>query len=118
MDIETSGINNTEKSNGEAAAHATAQSTTDAAAKMAHEFVDRVARVARESEERIRKTASTAESSLEQTLASARGKATETGDSVTDFMRQHPMASLGIAFGTGVLLSYLLRSKPYHVDTE
>lgn len=114
MDTETISANEPEKINGEAAVHA----TTDAAARMAHEFVDRVARVARESEERIRKTASTAESSLEQSLATARGKATETGDSVVDFTRQHPLASLGIAFGAGVLLSYMLRSKPYHVDAE
>jgi ElaB/YqjD/DUF883 family membrane-anchored ribosome-binding protein len=114
MDTETSSVNDLEKSNGEATVH----TTTDAAAKMAHEFVDRVARVARESEERIRQTANTAESSLEKTLAKARGKASETGDSVVDFTRQHPLASLGIAFGAGVLLSYILRSKPYHVDSE
>lgn len=113
MDTETPSTTTAEKINGEFA-----KSTTDAAAKMAHEFVDRVARVARESEERIRQTATTAESSLEQTLATARTKAAETGDSVTDFVHQHPLASLGIAFGTGVLLSYLLRSKPYYVDSE
>ncbi|MDB6061186.1 MAG: hypothetical protein JWM78_1289 [Verrucomicrobiaceae bacterium] len=85
-------------------------STTDAAAKIAHELIDRVARVARESEERIRQTASSAESSLQQTLSTARIKSSAAGDSVTDFVRQHPLAALSIAFGSGVLLSYLTRS--------
>jgi ElaB/YqjD/DUF883 family membrane-anchored ribosome-binding protein len=97
-----------------------AQTTTDAAAKMAHEFVDRVARVARESEDRIRQTANSAESSLQQTLNAARNKTSEAGDSVSDFVRQHPFAALGIAFGTGVLLSYLTRGSKAvrHDDTD
>jgi ElaB/YqjD/DUF883 family membrane-anchored ribosome-binding protein len=108
-------------SNGNAEADirkADVRTTTDAAAKMAHDLVDRVARVARESEERIRQTASSAESSLQQTLSSARVKAGEAGDSVTDFVRQHPFAALGIAFGTGVLLSYLTRSRARHDSIE
>jgi ElaB/YqjD/DUF883 family membrane-anchored ribosome-binding protein len=40
------------------------------------------------------------------------------GDSVSDFVQQHPFAALGIAFGTGVLLSYLTRGRAAHVDTE
>lgn len=105
-----------ESGNGAAATHA----TTEAAAKMAHEFVDRVAKVARESEDRIRKTANSAESSMQQSLNTARTKLSTTGDSVTDFVQQHPFAALGIAFGTGVLLSYLTRGNraARHDDTD
>lgn len=93
-------------------------STTDAAAKLAHDLIDRVAKVARDSEERIRQTTDSAESSLQKTLSSARAKTSEAGDSVSDFVRQHPFAALGIAFGTGVLLSYLTRSRVRYDDTE
>lgn len=86
-------------------------STTDAAAKKAHALVDRAVPVARESEERIRQTATSAESSLQQTLDTARTKSTEVSDSIIDFVRQHPIASLTVAFSGGVLLSYLTRGK-------
>lgn len=92
--------------------------TTDAAARMAHDFVDKVAQVARDSEDRIRQTTTKAEASLQQTLQSARSKASGTGDSLTDFVHQHPFAALGIAFGTGVLLSYLTRSRSRHDEAE
>lgn len=92
--------------------------TTDAAVKLAHDLVDRVARVARDSEDRIRKTASNAESSLNQTLSTARVKAGEANESLTGFVREHPFAALGIAFGTGVLLSYLTRGRSHYDDAE
>ena len=105
----------TEAGNGATATRA----ATEAAATMAHEFVDRVAKVASESEERIRKTANNAEAVLQQSLSGARTKLSSTGDSVTDFVQQHPFAALGIAFGTGVLLSYLTRGNraARHDDT-
>lgn len=112
IDTPVNGTGSTTPGTNEPQAH----NTTDAAAQMAHEFVDRVAEVARDSEERIRQSASKAESSLQQTLQTARVKASSTGDSLTDFVQQHPMAALGIAFGAGVLLSYITRSKASHYD--
>jgi ElaB/YqjD/DUF883 family membrane-anchored ribosome-binding protein len=93
-------------------------STTDAAAKMAHDLIDRVARVARESEEHLRDTATSAESSLQHTLSTARSKTTQAGDSIGEFVRQHPVAALSIAFGSGVLLSYLTRSRVHYDAAE
>jgi ElaB/YqjD/DUF883 family membrane-anchored ribosome-binding protein len=112
MDTETS--DNAEQTNSKPVDH----STTDAAAKLAHDLVDRVAKVARDSEERIRQTADSAESSLQKTLSTARAKTSEAGDSLSDFVREHPFAALGIAFGTGVLLSYLTRGRAHYDDAE
>lgn len=90
---------------------------TEAAARVAHELVDRVAKIAGQSEEKLRKAGTGAEASVKQSLDVAREKfevARHKGDevktSVTGFIQQHPFAALGIAFGTGVLLSYLTRS--------
>lgn len=108
------------KANGNGAANANLESNphagTEAAARMAHELVDRVAKIAAPSEEKLRNVSATAGTSVKQSLDVARDKldiARHKGDevktSVTDFIQQHPFAALGIAFGTGVLLSYLTR---------
>lgn len=109
-DIQTSGSNGT----------ANPQAGTEAAARIAHDFVDRVAKIAGPSEEKLRKVSATAETSVKQSIENARSKIDETGSnlkvksgevktSVTGFIQEHPLAALGIAFGTGVLLSYLTR---------
>jgi ElaB/YqjD/DUF883 family membrane-anchored ribosome-binding protein len=96
------------------------QAATEAAARVAHDFVDRVAKVAGQSEEKLRKAGASAEDSVKQSLETARGKldaartnlsskGSEVKTSVTGFIQEHPFAALGIAFGTGILLSYLTR---------
>ncbi|MFT3931559.1 MAG: hypothetical protein QM709_14810 [Spongiibacteraceae bacterium] len=110
-DIQTSGSNG---------AAGNPQAGTEAAARIAHEFVDRVAKIAGPSEEKLRKVSANAETSVKQSLETARTKLDATGNnikaksgevktSVTGFIQEHPLAALGIAFGTGVLLSYLTR---------
>jgi ElaB/YqjD/DUF883 family membrane-anchored ribosome-binding protein len=96
------------------------QAGTETAARIAHDFVDRVAKIAGQSEEKLRKVSTKAEDSVKQSLETARGKLdvartnlnTKSGEvktSVTGFVQEHPLAAIGIAFGTGVLLSYLTR---------
>ncbi len=96
------------------------QAGTETAARIAHEFVDRVAKIAGQSEEKLRKVSASAEGSVKHSLETARDKLQDTrknlntkgGEvktSVTGFVQEHPLAALGIAFGTGVLLSYLTR---------
>lgn len=97
---------NTTSTNG--AAHR-AHAGTDSAARIAHDFIDRVAGIAQQSEERIRQAGETAEESLKQSLDIARNKSATVQASVTGFVQQHPLAALGIAFGAGVLLSYLTK---------
>ncbi|HET8711024.1 MAG TPA: hypothetical protein VFM32_06600 [Spongiibacteraceae bacterium] len=110
-DMQTSGGNG---------AASNSQATTEAAARIAHDIVDRVAKVAGQSEEKLRAAGANAETSVKQSLETARGKldvartnlntkSSEVKTSVTGFIQEHPFAALGIAFGTGVLLSYLTR---------
>lgn len=105
------------------------QAGTEAAARMAHDFVDRVAKIAGPSEEKLRKVSATAEDSVKQSLETARGKlevtrtnlnakSGEVKTSVTGFIQEHPLAALGIAFGTGVLLSYLTRGSRNRVESD
>lgn len=93
---------------------------TEAAARIAHDFVDRVAQIAGQSEEKLRSASASAETTVKQSLETAREKLdvartnlnTKGGEvktSVTGFIQEHPFAALGIAFGTGVLLSYFTR---------
>jgi ElaB/YqjD/DUF883 family membrane-anchored ribosome-binding protein len=105
------------------------QAGTEAAARMAHDFVDRVAKIAGQSEEKLRKVSASAEDSVKHSLETARDKlevtrqnlntkGTEVKTSVTGFVQEHPLAALGIAFGTGVLLSYLTRSSRIERDDD
>ena len=78
---------------------------TDAAAQAVHDMVDRVAKRAEVSEEKLRESAGQAQQQLQKSLRKARVKSFVAKDSVTGFMRRHPLASLGIAFGIGALLA-------------
>ena len=133
----------TTSSNGAVNAHSTEgnpQAGTEAAARIAHDFVDRVAKIAGQSEEKLRKVSTNAETSVKHSLDTARNKLEVTRDklsdvardqldvarnkgdemktSVTGFVQQHPFAALGIAFGTGVLLSYLTRGSRARVEHD
>jgi ElaB/YqjD/DUF883 family membrane-anchored ribosome-binding protein len=86
-----------------------AHASTDMAAKAAHDAIDRVARRAEQAEQRIRKTADSAEVKLRQSLQSAREKGLTVKGSVGQFVHDHPIACVGIAFGVGLLLSSLAK---------
>jgi len=103
----TTAIKNSETSTNGAALRA--HSGTDTAARLAHDFIDKVADVAQQSESKIRDASIHAEESLKQSLDTARNKTAEVKTSVGDFVQQHPFAALGIAFGVGVLLSYVAK---------
>jgi len=85
--------------------------TTEQVAQKAHEAVDRIAAQVERAEERIRTATSGAEETLKQSREKAKVRASEVGDEVTSFVQQHPVASLGIAFGAGLLVAALLRSR-------
>lgn len=83
----------------------TIHARTQAAAQAAHNLVDRVARQAEVSEEKLRGSAVQAQRKVRTSLQDARERSLIAKDSVTDFMRRHPVASVGIAFGIGALLA-------------
>lgn len=83
----------------------TIHARTQAAAQAAHNLVDRVAKSAEISEEKLRDGAVQAQRKVSSSLQDARERGLIAKDSVTDFMRRHPVASVGIAFGIGALLA-------------
>lgn len=83
----------------------TIHARTDAAAQAAHHLVDRVAKRAEISEEKLRASADLAQQKLQKSLQRAKVRGFDARDSVTSFMRRHPVASIGLAFGIGALLA-------------
>lgn len=83
----------------------TIHARTQAAAQAAHKLVDRVAKSAEVSEEKLRDGAVQAQRKVRTSLQDARERSLIAKDSVTDFMRRHPVAAVGIAFGIGALLA-------------
>ena len=82
---------------------------TDVAARLAHDLIDRVARRAEQAEEGIRKTANDAERKMRHSLRRARERSIDAQSSMGEFVRTHPLATVGIAIGVGMLLSSLAR---------
>lgn len=84
-------------------------SVSDQVAEAAHEAVERLARSAAEAEERIRKAAEEAETKLRKSSEQAQQESKELGQTITDYVNEHPIKSVGIAFAAGALFSALLR---------
>jgi ElaB/YqjD/DUF883 family membrane-anchored ribosome-binding protein len=82
-------------------------SGTDAAARMAHDAIDRDAKRAEAAEENIRKSADAAEQRVRRSLVAAKEKSIGAKTAVGQFVHEHPLASLGIAFGVGIMLAAL-----------
>lgn len=82
---------------------------TDKFADVAHEAIDKVAANAAEAEERIRKAALEAEERVRKSARQVQQRSNEVADTVGEFAREHPLASVGIAFAAGYLLAALFR---------
>ncbi len=85
--------------------------TTEQVALKAHEAVDRIAAQVERAEERIRAATGRAEEKLKVSRDKVEQRAGEVGDEVTSYVQQHPLAAIGIAFGAGLLVAALLRSR-------
>ncbi len=85
--------------------------TTEQVAQKAHEAIDRIAAQVERAEERIRAATDNAEERLKQSREKARQRADEVGEQIGDYVQQHPVAALGIAFGAGLLVAALLRGR-------
>lgn len=83
--------------------------TADQIAKKLHAAIDRLNVHANSAEERIQQATQNMEQLLKQSKQTAADKADEVSGSVKQYVDQHPLASLGMAFGAGVLLAVLLR---------
>jgi ElaB/YqjD/DUF883 family membrane-anchored ribosome-binding protein len=96
----------------------TIHARTQAAAEAAHNLVDRVAKRAEVSEEKLRGSALQAQRSMRTSLQDARERSLIAKDSVTEFMRRHPVAAVGIAFGIGALLAARSASRRAAAEVE
>lgn len=82
--------------------------TTDRLSERAHESVDKFAKTAGKGEEQIRQKAAEAEASIRDTGKKAKKRSGEAMESISTFVQDKPLISLGIAFAAGTLLSALL----------
>lgn len=83
--------------------------TTDYLADKAHETVNRMAKGTAEAETKIREKAEVAADRLRDTEKRAKEAVERSTEGVTDYIRENPLMSAGVAFVAGVFLSGLLR---------
>lgn len=83
--------------------------TTDRISESAHESVDQVAKTAGKAEERIRHEASEAQAHVREAGHKTRERTDDTLQSISGFVQDNPMISLGLAFAAGTLLSAMKR---------
>jgi ElaB/YqjD/DUF883 family membrane-anchored ribosome-binding protein len=83
--------------------------TTDRLAEKAHAAVDRAAHTASEAEENVRATASKAAERARQSEEQVEAQVREGVDRVRAYVEQNPLASAGIAFVAGLIVSSLMR---------
>ncbi len=88
---------------------ATTSTLVDEVAKKLHEAIDRITVHANAAEERVLSATRTMEGALKSSSRTAAEKAGDLTSGVKDYVDEHPLTSLGIAFGAGLLLAALLR---------
>ena len=84
-------------------------STTDRLASMAHETIDRATPKANRAEHEVRGAAARAVDGAKVLQEQAVHAAEETGSKLRSYIGSNPLATAGIAFAAGVLVSALVR---------
>jgi ElaB/YqjD/DUF883 family membrane-anchored ribosome-binding protein len=90
----------------------TANGTVNDIARKLHEAIDRITVHASKAERRLQSASADMDDLLEQSRAEAGAGAGRLTGRVSDYVQEHPVASLGIAFGAGLLVAALLRRNP------
>lgn len=83
--------------------------TTDRLSESAHGSVDQIAKTAGKAEERIRHEAEDVKAHAREAGQKTRERTDDTLHSISSFVQENPMISLGLAFAAGTLLSALKR---------
>ena len=83
--------------------------TTQRVAERAHQTIDRAAEVAADAEQSLRAGAARAGERLRETEARAAETLDDSMDRIRNYVEKNPLASAGIAFAAGLLVSALLR---------
>lgn len=82
---------------------------TERAAQAAHAIIDRLASQAAEAETRIRRSADELERRAREGGRQAREQGEELRGAATEYVHEHPISALALAFGAGIVASALLR---------
>lgn len=82
---------------------------TNRATEAVHEAVDRAAATAGPAEDRLRDAASSARVRARETGDRLQERSEELASQTRRYVDDHPLASLGIAFAAGLVISSLLR---------
>jgi ElaB/YqjD/DUF883 family membrane-anchored ribosome-binding protein len=85
------------------------ESTTDRIAEKAHETIDRAAARSNELEEDVRRAAADTAERVRRREERLETSVDQNLEKIKDYVQKNPIASAGIAFVAGVLLSSLLR---------
>lgn len=88
-----------------------AHGTVDQVADKLHDVVDKVAEGLGTAEERVRREARQAAEKAREGQEFARTQGAEMVGKVTDYVRENPLTSLGIAFIAGSIFSALSRRR-------
>jgi ElaB/YqjD/DUF883 family membrane-anchored ribosome-binding protein len=83
----------------------------DRGAARGHEAVDKGAGAARQASDKLRGQAKHAEQKMEEALADVQEHSQELAEGVTQFIKDNPMLSIGMAVAAGALLNTILRSR-------
>lgn len=85
------------------------QQTAQRLAQKAHEVVDKVAAQAEMAEARLRTACDDASSRLHTSGDDLKARYGDINTRVSGYVHEHPLTSIGVAFGAGVVLAALLR---------
>lgn len=82
---------------------------TDKAATKLHETIDNTAESIGEAEEKVRDSIADTNEKLTESKERVKNQNEEMIESVTQYVNENPIASVGIAFAAGIIASRLLR---------
>jgi ElaB/YqjD/DUF883 family membrane-anchored ribosome-binding protein len=83
--------------------------TTDKAVETMQDILNQITTRAAEAETRIRDAVHDAEGDIRSKTHDAQKNAKALADNIEDYVHQHPMQALGIAFVGGLLLSSMMK---------
>lgn len=83
--------------------------TTDKVVKTAHDTIDKAAGPAGHAEDRFRETSQKVQTSVKETAGKVQESTKELGHAMTEYIKQNPMTSVGIAAAVGLVIGALLR---------